>query len=148
VTKTISRGDDGAAFLMLDKVIRGVAACAVVLVWLCGVAGCSSKQEAGGNGAPLKPKEAATQLQQAFNSAPEEIRQSAVAASEALKGADYERAVRTLEAIKAKPNLSLDQGLAVHASEVSLESRLITAMASGDPKARQAYEALKKSRRN
>ncbi len=112
-------------------------------------AGCSkSSEQTAATGAPLKPKEAATQLQQAFAQAPPEVKQSAVAASEALQSADYERAVQTIQVIKAKPNLSLDQGLAVHATEVSLEGRLLAAMAAGDPKAKQAYELLKKTRRD
>lgn len=96
----------------------------------------------------MKPKAAAVQLQQAFEQAPPEVKQTAVAASQAIQSADYESAVVAIQLIKTKPNLSFEQGLAVHASEVSLESRLIHALAAGDPKAKQAYELLKKSRRD
>lgn len=98
--------------------------------------------------APPKPKEAATQVEQAFSTADEELRTVAGAASAALRTADYEAAVQSLSLMKEQGNLTLDQGLAVHNSMVSLESQLISAVAAGDPGAVRAYEQLKRSRRN
>ena len=118
-------------------------------VLFIGIVGCSKPtNENAVAGAPLKPKEAATQLQQAFEQAPQEVRQTVAAASDALQRADYEGAVQSIQMIKIRPDLSLSQGVAIHASEVALESRLIAAMQAGDPKAKQAYERLKRFRRN
>ena len=64
------------------------------------------------------------------------------------QAADYERAAMALEAIKAQKNLTVEQSMAVHESEAALEMRLIMAMQNGDPKAKQAYEQLKRRRRN
>jgi hypothetical protein len=129
--------------------IIAVGVCSGLVSLLLIANGCSkAKDPLASSSGPLKPKEAASQLHHAFAEAPPEVKQAATAASEAIQSADYERAVDSIRVIKSKPNLSLDQGLAVHATEVSLEARLISAMATGDPKAKQAYEALKKSRKN
>jgi hypothetical protein len=111
--------------------------------------GCSKSAGDGASAAaPLKPKEAASQLQQAFVSADVAVKNNANIASEALRTADYEKAIQSLQTIKARQNLSFDQGLAVHNSMVALESKLISAMNAGDANAKRAYELLKQSRRN
>lgn len=136
-------------FLNLEG-LRRLSAPAVLAGWLALAAACNkeSSPEAVAAGASVKPKEAATQLQQAFASAPVEVQQTAKAASQALRAADYEAAVKNIQEIKAKPNLSVEQGMAIHSSEQALEARLIAAMEAGDPRAKQAYEQLRKSRRN
>jgi hypothetical protein len=113
------------------------------------VAGCSKDSEDPlGSAKPLEPKQVASHLQQAFATAPDELKQTAESASQALQAADYDRAVQTITVIKTRRDLSFEQGLAIHASEVSLEAKLIAAMEAGDASARLAYERLKKSRRN
>lgn len=97
---------------------------------------------------PAKPKEAAAQLEQAFTTADQEMKKVADAASTALRTSDYEAAVESLSLMKHQGNLTLDQGLAIHNSLVSLESRLIAGAAAGDANAIRAYEQLKRSRRN
>jgi len=97
---------------------------------------------------PLKPKQAASQLDQAFVQAQQELKTSANVASTALQTGDYEKAIETLERIKARGNLSFDQGVAVHNSMVALEHRLILAADAGDANAKRAYELLKKAHRN
>jgi hypothetical protein len=109
--------------------------------------GGSSKETAGATPATT-PKQAASQLQQAFGTAPPEVKGAATTASDAMQAADYARAAQALEAIKAQKNLTVEQSMAVHESEASLEMRLISAMQNGDPKAREAYEQLKRRRRN
>ncbi len=89
------------------------------------------------------PKEAASQIEQAFRSASPEVRSAADAAAEAMRNGEFEKAVVSLTTVKAAPNVTLDQGLAVHSSTVALEARLVSAMASGDENARRAYELLK-----
>jgi hypothetical protein len=98
--------------------------------------------------APSKPPEAASQLQQAFSSAPVEVKQSAEVASEALRTANYEQAVQALQGMRMRSGLTPEQGMAVYSSQRSLEASLIAAMQAGDPNAKRAYELLKKSRKN
>jgi hypothetical protein len=97
---------------------------------------------------PVKPKEAATQIEQAFVATEGEVKTVANVASEALQKADYEAAVQSLELLKERGSLTVEQGIAVHNSMVSLEAKLIAAMEAGDPSARRAYEQLKRARRN
>jgi len=116
---------------------------------LLSFAGCSKAPEPGTPTAtPPQPKEAATQLQQAFTSANPEVKSTANVASEALRTADYEKAIQSIQTIKARQNLTYDQGMAVYNTERALEAKLITGMNAGDPNAKRAYELLKKSRRN
>jgi hypothetical protein len=118
-------------------------------VLLCLVTGCGEKAPSPvERAAPVKPKEAATQLDRAFAGASEEVKSVSSAASQALQTADYEGAVQSLQMIREKGGLTPDQGLAVHSSMVSLEAKLISAMSAGDANAKRAYEQLKKSRRN
>jgi hypothetical protein len=120
--------------------------CVAVLVVLGG--GCRKSATESPSAAPVtKPAEAATQLQQAFVSAPAEVKQTATAASEALRAADYEAAMRSLQAMKARQDLTPQQSMAVHESSAALEARLIAAMERGDPNAKRAYEQLRRSRR-
>jgi len=98
--------------------------------------------------APPKPPQAAAQLYEAFANAPPEVRQSAHAAAEALRTSNYEQAVQSLNAMRTRPNLTPEQGMAIYNSARALEARLIAAMEAGDPNAKRAYELLRKSRRN
>jgi hypothetical protein len=56
--------------------------------------------------------------------------------------------IKSLEVIKARQNLTVEQGTAVYNSELALEARLIAGISADDPNAKRAYELLKKSRRN
>jgi hypothetical protein len=122
-------------------------ACGLSAVLLMAFSGCS-KSTSDGVPTASTPKQAASQLQEAFVSAPVEVKNDAIVASQALKSADYEKAILSLEAMKARQNLTFEQGMAVHNSMVSLEAKLIAAMEAGDPNAKRAYELLKKSRRD
>src|SRR5687767_16025889 len=92
--------------------------------------GCSGSEE------DLKiattPKEAASQIEQAFANSKESTRQAALAASEAMRKGEYEQAVVSLQVVRESPEVTMEQGLAIHSSAVALESRLISAMESGD----------------
>ena len=95
-----------------------------------------------------QPKEAAVHLEQAFASAQPEVKQTATVASQALRTADYEKAIQSLHTIKAGKNLTLEQGMAVHASMVAMETKLLYAMEAGDANAKRAYELLRKLSRD
>ncbi len=120
------------------------------VVGATGLAGCGKpKQEAVQISAtPQKPHEAASQLQQVFVAAEPDVKAVANVASDAMRTADYEAAVNSLQTIKDRGGLTVDQGIAVQNSMVSLEARLIAAMQAGDQNAKRAYEQLKRSRRN
>lgn len=137
----------------VSQTFRGFGLGTSLILLLCGaviLGGCGKKEpeDAVATAVPPKPKEAATQLDQAFSSADQELRTVAGAASTALQTADYEAAVQSLSIMKEQGSLTVDQGIAVHNSMVSLETRLLNAMAAGDQNAKRAYEQLKKSRRN
>lgn len=93
---------------------------------------------------PRNTKEAASQLQQAFQPAAPPIKQSADAAAEAMQKGDYEKAVVSLQVARSSPNVSLQQGLAIHNSALAMEAELVKRMDAGDPNARRAYELLKR----
>ena len=97
---------------------------------------------------PKNTREAATQLEQVFEQSPVEIKQSANVASTAIRGGDYEKAVVSLMAVRESGKLTPEQGIAIHNSMVTMEMNLIRLMEAGDPKAKKAYETLKKLKRN
>lgn len=111
------------------------------------IAGCSQSSK-GDLPIASTPKAAASQLDQVFTSANAEVKNDAKVASEALRTADYDKAIDSLQALKARQNLTFEQGMAVYNSTVSLEGKLIAAMEAGDPNAKRAYERLKKSRQD
>ena len=94
------------------------------------------------------PKVAASHLEQAFSDAPPEIAEHAKAAAQAMQAGEYERAITALENVRGQENLTLEQGMAVHGSVVSMEAKLIQAIQAGDPNAKRAYELLKALKRN
>jgi hypothetical protein len=94
------------------------------------------------------PKAAASQLERAFAGAKPELAEQAKAAAAALEAGAYQQAVTSLQAIREQENLTLEQGLAIHGSVVTMEGKLIEAIQAGDPNARQAYELLKALKRN
>jgi hypothetical protein len=112
-----------------------------------GTSSCS-KTETGAAPPPATPAQAATQLQQVFAAAPPEVKQNATIASEALKTANYEQAIQSLQQITTRKNLTLEQGMAVQQSMVALEQRVLAAAAAGDPAAKRAYELLQSSHRD
>lgn len=119
------------------------------MAWLTvclGVTGCSKSEETD-VGMPKNPTEAASQLESAFGQASEAARTAAAAAAAALRQKDYEKAVVSLQTVRSTENVTLDQGLAVHGTIVALEAELVSAVQSGDPKAKQAYELLKALKR-
>ena len=122
-------------------------ACVLAVVLLSVLIGCS-ESDSDVLPAANTPKEAASQLQQAFVNANIEAKSDAKTASDALQNADYEKAIQSLQILKARQNLTFDQGMAVYNSMVSLEGKLIASAEAGDPKAKRAYELLKRSRRN
>ena len=126
--------------------ICGPFSSGLVVACLLG-AGCGKSSDE--TAAVISPVEAAAQLDQAFEqSTTDEIHQNIQTASEALREGNYEKAVVALQVTRSATALTLDQGLAVHNSLVSLEQNLINAAAAGDANAQRSYDLLKKSKRN
>ncbi|MBM3840304.1 MAG: hypothetical protein FJ398_20545 [Verrucomicrobia bacterium] len=119
-----------------------LAALAAALI----VCGCSKS----GDAVPQAntPEQAAAGLDQTFATAPPEVRNNVSAASEALRKGDYEKAVVTLHQAQKAEGVTLQQGIAIHNSSVLLEGELIKAIERGDPRAKAAYELLRRSKRN
>ncbi len=123
-------------------------ACGLLVAWLVAASGCSKSAQDGPGPVPVPtPAEAESQLQQAFGNAPVEVKNPAAAASPALRGADYEKAVQSLLAMKARKDLTTQQYMAAHEFEVAMVERIATAMQAGDTGAKRAYEAYQKSKR-
>ncbi|MCF7762045.1 MAG: hypothetical protein K9N62_00070 [Verrucomicrobia bacterium] len=113
---------------------------------LCFGSGCGSDpDDALGS---VKPAAAAAELDQTFADADARTRKNVDAASEAMKRGEYEKAVVSLQTVRGTENLTLQQGMAVQRSVISMEAELISAMESGDQNARKAYQLLKQVNRN
>lgn len=92
---------------------------------------------------PRSTKEAATRLEAAFANEDAETKTQASQAAAALRQGQYEKAVVTLMAMRARPTGTLQQGLAVHNSLVSLEVTIVEAMDGGNQDAKRAYQLLR-----
>jgi len=94
------------------------------------------------------PAEAASELDRTFENADPATKNNVAAASQAMKRGEYEKAVVSLQNVRGSGNLTLDQGMAVHRSVFSIESKLISAIESGDENARKAFQLLRQLNRN
>ncbi len=119
---------------------------ACLVTALAAFTGCGKSDP--GSASVVSPKEAASQLDEAFATAEPELQQNIRTASEALREGQYEKAVVAIEVTRSTTNLTLEQGMAVHSSMIALEQNLINAAANGDAKAQRAYELLKRAKRN
>jgi hypothetical protein len=91
---------------------------------------------------------AADHLSDAFEGADGDSLKNAGIASAAIKKGQFQKALYAIETIKAKPDVSFDQGVAINDSLINLERELIYRAEDGDPKAIAAYELLKRINRN
>ncbi len=126
---------------------RALLSACLASAFILGIAGCTK----GGTETKvpiLKAEQAASGLQQAFAKADPQVKNDAAMVSEALRTADYEKAVVSLGLIKARPDLSAEQRMALHEAQVTLTDRLMAAIDAGDDKAKRAYELMKRGRRD
>jgi hypothetical protein len=93
--------------------------------------------------APRSTKEAAAQLEAAFANEDAETKAQASQAAAALRQGQYEKAVVTLQAMRARQAGTLKEGLAVHNSLVSLEVAIVEAMDGGNQDAKRAFQLLR-----
>lgn len=94
------------------------------------------------------PAQAGSGLDQAFQSASAPLKESASLAAEAMRKGEYEKAIVSLHTARQATNITLEQGLAIHSSMVTLERDLINAIERGDENAKKAYELLRRTKRN
>jgi hypothetical protein len=111
------------------------------------IAGCGKSGDDGHLSAK-SPEQAAAVLDQSFATADAGTKQNVNAVSEALRKREFEKAVVSLGTVQQAPNITIDQGMAIQNSSILLERELINAIERGDPKAQQAYDLLKRMRRN
>jgi len=97
---------------------------------------------------PRSPNEAAAQLQKVFETAAPDIKQTVSVVSEAMQKEDYEKAVVSLQIIRSGKNLTLEQGLAIHNSELAMRRRILSRVEAGDENAKRAFQVLKELKRN
>ncbi len=109
---------------------------------------CGNSESTSLTAVPRDPKEAATQVEQAFKDATPQVREAATQASEAMRKGDYEQAVVSLQTARNQEAITLQQGLAIHNSMITMEAALIRSMQSGDLKAKEAYELLRHLKRD
>jgi len=102
-------------------------------------------------GCAEKKVETAEELKEVFEKKTSEAPQGASAevqamvnqAAESLKKKDEVAAVATLQTIRATPDLTIDQALAVQDMIVQAQKRLAERAAAGDPQAQAAMEMMK-----
>ncbi|PYM14900.1 MAG: hypothetical protein DME18_05615, partial [Verrucomicrobia bacterium] len=90
---------------MKNPLLRTRAAALVLGTAVVLLQGCSKSGDGSRQAAPRNPKEAASQLGQAFVRAAPEIKQNADLASEAMRKGDYEKAVVALQVIRSSTNI-------------------------------------------
>lgn len=93
------------------------------------------------------PKAAAASLDAAFSSAPAAVQENVRLVSKAMREGQYDQAVVSLQVVRGQENLSLEQGMAIQGSILTLEQQLVQGVQAGDPNAKRAYELLKALKR-
>jgi hypothetical protein len=88
-----------------------------------------------------------SRYEKAFNTAPQELKAQWDIALNAVKSKDYAVAVGTLNQIAVITNLAPEQAVAVREVSTAVSDEMYDAANKGDPKAKQAIEDLRKSRR-
>lgn len=127
--------------------IKGIAsvlgALAIVLL-----DGCRKSGDDLSEAVPRNPAEAASQLQKVFETAAPATKQTVSAVSEAMRKDDYEKAVVSLQIIRSGKDITLEQGLAIHNSELAVQRKILSGVEAGDENAKRAYKILKELKRN
>jgi hypothetical protein len=113
--------------------------------------GCSEPdaEEAYNAGLPPSAKAAATQLESAFKDVPgAESKQHSAALAGAMRQKNYEDALKSLGALRSIEVQNINQVMAVENANRRLQADILQAMEAGDPKAKRAWERMKRAGRN
>ena len=128
--------------------IKSLASVLGVLAVLLLLDGCRKSGDDLSEAVPRSPTEAASQLQKVFETATPDIKQTVSIVSEAMQKEDYEKAVVSLQIIRSGKGITLEQGLAIHNSELAMRRRILSRVEAGDENAKRAYQILRESKRN
>lgn len=121
--------------------------CGLLAGLLVAAIGCSRSADDEPKPVPVPTlAEAESKLQETLASAPAEVKSLAATALETLRVANYEKAMESLQALKARKDLTPEQYMAVHESEVVMVDKMIAAMQAGDANAKRAHEAYQKTK--
>ncbi len=112
------------------------------------LSGCGKSGDDLSEAVPRSPREAASQLQKVFETATPETKQAANIVAVAMRKDDYEKAVVSLQIIRNGKNITLDQGLAIHNSELAMRRKILSGMEAGDENAKRAFQLLKELKRD
>ena len=112
------------------------------------LSGCGKSGDDLSEAVPRSPREAASQLQKVFETATPETKQAANIVAVAMRKDDYEKAVVSLQIIRNDKNITLDQGLAIHNSELAMRRKILSGMEAGDENAKRAFQLLKELKRD
>jgi short-subunit dehydrogenase len=96
----------------------------------------------------VSPKQAAEIVQQAYATADAATKQAVASLSESMRKEDFEQAVISLTAIRAKPATTPEQHRAIIQSAQAIEMNLINRINAGDKNAERAYQLMKELKRN
>jgi hypothetical protein len=129
--------------LRINRLASVLGALAILLLDGCRKSGDDSSEVV-----PRSPNEAAAQLQKVFETAAPDIKQTVSVVSEAMQNEDYEKAVVSLQIIRSGKNITLEQGLAIHNSELAMRRRILSRVEAGDENAKRAFQVLKELKRN
>ncbi len=110
--------------------------------------GCRKSGDDLSEAVPRSPNEAASQLQKVFQTAAPDIKQTVSLVTEAMQKDDYEKAIVSLQIIRSGRNITLEQGLAIHNSELAMRRKILSGVEAGDENAKRAYRLLKDLKRN
>ncbi len=91
-------------------------------------------------------KPATVSGENAFAKASPELKAEWQKASDAVKSNDYAGALLLLQDLQGKPGLTPEQNQAVAKTATAVSDRMYAAANSGDPKAKQALEDIRKAR--
>jgi len=128
--------------------IKSLASVLGALTVLFLLVGCRKSGDDLSEAVPRNPTEAASQLQKVFETAAPAIKQTVSVVSEAMRKDDYEKAVVSLQIIRSGKDITLEQGLAIHNSELAMQRKILSGVEAGDENAKRAYKILKELKRN
>ena len=98
---------------------------------------------------PTSSKTAATQLERVFEDVPDaESQQHSRALAAAMRQNNYNEALKSLGALSGQQAHNMNQALAIENAKRRLQADILEAMERGDPRAKRAWERMKRAGRN
>jgi len=101
-----------------------------------------------GCGKSSDAKQAAVEIEKAFENADSATKQNAAIVSQSMREGQFDQAVVSLTTIQANRDATPEQLRAIQNSSIALQDELMRRMEAGDEKAKAAYKLLQELRRN